>query len=403
MPNLLKKPANWSSLAAGIEVNPSGSGLRLKQGIIDDFNDASLDPAFTAYSGAGGSVVEAGGKLSLISGAAAQFAMIEYDAGLNLTRENYMKIEFAVNASSTSLLALMNPGNSFPTTGSGTSTGEWLQIFNVGTTLFMQGLTGGGGAVGQVTTTIVLGTTYVIELWVTSTQLVYQLWNAAQTVMLDCGFVDLTATQKSSDAPQVAFGDSKSDSRTCNIEIFDLIIEDGIFSSLSPVSTMGVVALPVGFVVNGLGDWLTNLDGTASLQTAYNINNAGWSAAFASPAAMEAFLNANPITITDAINSVDTRAFHNSNGSEQSEFFVSEGPDLTGGAAACDFPAVGTVTKDVIFDNGNLVGTNERAPESKVDNGFQYGEDGTELTGTAKRISLPLKVIKLPGIEVIKI
>lgn len=333
--HLLKKPSDWSSLATGVEINPDGSGFRLKQGHIDDFNDGSLDSVFTAVTGGSGSVVEASNKLAIISPANADVAMIEYDAGLDLsTLENYIELKFAVGAESIHIMNLFNPGTSFPIAGGATANGVWLQFLNSPpTTLIMNGLTGGGTPTGSVSITIVLNTTYVAKFWITSTQLVYQLWNEAKTVMLGGGAVDLSLTQKSSDSPQLIFGDARNNGWTCDIEIFDLTIEDGIFSSSSPVATMGVVALPVGFIVNGLGDLVEKLDGTAGISPAYNINDVGFTApgTFSSYGNMDAFLNANPITITDPINSADIQHSHDSDSTEQAEVFVCEGPNLTGG------------------------------------------------------------------------
>lgn len=46
-----------------------------------------------------------------------------------------------------------------------------------------------------------------------------------------------------------------------------------------------------------------------------------------------------------------------------------------------DYPDVGKVILNTIFDNGNLVGTYVEVPIGKVVSGIQFGEDGTEHTG----------------------
>lgn len=55
---------------------------------------------------------------------------------------------------------------------------------------------------------------------------------------------------------------------------------------------------------------------------------------------------------------------------------------LDDGVAVCDFPELGEVEKGVKFDNDTKTGTRKDAPEEDVKEGEQYGEDGTELTGT---------------------
>jgi len=115
------------------------------------------------------------------------------------------------------------------------------------------------------------------------------------------------------------------------------------FLTTSPVSTMGVVALPVGFIVNGLGDFRTSIAGSGTLKASYNINNAGWSGLFDDIEALNVFLLANPIEITDGTNSVDLRMTHGSDGLEQVQFWPGEGPNLTGGGAADDTLMGGTL------------------------------------------------------------
>ena len=287
-----------------------------------------------------------------------------------------------------------------------------MQFFNAGTALFMTGQTGGGVSVGQTSFTIVLGTSYIAKFWITSTHILYELWNAADTIILASGVVDLSLTLKSSDSPQLTFGDSKTDRWTCDIELFDLLIEAGYLST-SPVATMGNVSLTAGTIINGVGNELVDLEGSSTVQAAYNPNDDGWTAPFASIAAMNADLLSNPVTITDTVNSFDVRFTFNSDGVEQAEAFVSEGPNLSGFGAVCDFPSESDVRLNVDYDNANLTGsaaipgasdvrdgvavdattgTYEPANEADVLLNVQYGANGTEFTG-----SLPPAVCDFPA------
>lgn len=55
-----------------------------------------------------------------------------------------------------------------------------------------------------------------------------------------------------------------------------------------------------------------------------------------------------------------------------------------------DFPAVGDVEKDVVYDDGAKTGTFKVPPETKVEKNYQYGKDDTEFTGVLRRFILPL-------------
>ncbi len=54
----------------------------------------------------------------------------------------------------------------------------------------------------------------------------------------------------------------------------------------------------------------------------------------------------------------------------------------TAAGGSCDYPAVGDVRDGVTFDTGGQTGTLELPAEATVQSGVQYGEDGTEFTGT---------------------
>lgn len=179
---------------------------------------------------------------------------------------------------------------------------------------------------------------------------------------------------------------------------------DSTYATTSPVASMGWVALTAGIIITGIGNEITELQGSSTIQAAYRANNGAWSSPFASIALMNAFLEANPVTITDEINSFDIRLTFNSNGLDQAEAFVSEGPDLDF-VAVCDFPGVGEVTEGTVYDDGNLTGTYKEVPEDKAELDFEYGADGTEFKGELFpiTISMPLGIIELPGLEVIEL
>ena len=113
------------------------------------------------------------------------------------------------------------------------------------------------------------------------------------------------------------------------------------YLNTSPVATMGWVSLAAGAVVNGVGNEITELEGSSTIQAAYRANNGAWTSPFASIALMNADLLANPVTITDDTDSFDVRLTFNSDGLEQAEAFISEGPDLTGGAGGAASPMFG--------------------------------------------------------------
>ena len=71
---------------------------------------------------------------------------------------------------------------------------------------------------------------------------------------------------------------------------------------------------------------------------------------------MNLFLDSNPVIVSDILQSFDWRTIHNSNGRDQAEAFISEGPDLA------------------FVDPPDIVNFN-----------------------------LPLELIQLPGLEVIKV
>lgn len=48
-----------------------------------------------------------------------------------------------------------------------------------------------------------------------------------------------------------------------------------------------------------------------------------------------------------------------------------------------DYPAVGDVEKNVVYDHGAKTGTFKVPAEGEVENAVGYGKDGTEYTGTA--------------------
>lgn len=58
------------------------------------------------------------------------------------------------------------------------------------------------------------------------------------------------------------------------------------------------------------------------------------------------------------------------------------GPVQTSGGGSCDYPAAGDVRDGVSFDSGGSTGTLELPAEATVQAGVQYGEDGTEFTGS---------------------
>jgi len=57
-----------------------------------------------------------------------------------------------------------------------------------------------------------------------------------------------------------------------------------------------------------------------------------------------------------------------------------------GGRPVCserdDYPAVGDVEKDVVYDGGAKTGTFKAPAESKVEKDVGYGEDDVEFVGT---------------------
>lgn len=119
-------------------------------------------------------------------------------------------------------------------------------------------------------------------------------------------------------------------------------IEATPFRTTSPVSLMGAVSLPVGFIVNGVGNYRTSIAGSATLKPSINFNNAGFSAAFDSIEDLNIELLANPVEITTATDSLDLRNAHGSNGLEQSQFWPGEGPNLTGtGGGGADDKLIG--------------------------------------------------------------
>lgn len=101
------------------------------------------------------------------------------------------------------------------------------------------------------------------------------------------------------------------------------------YNPFSPVATMGAVALPIGTVINGLGNFRTSKAGSSTLQAQYNINDSGWSSLFDDIEALNSFLFNNPVTVTNKTKSLDLIMVPGSNGFEQAKFWPGEGPNLT--------------------------------------------------------------------------
>lgn len=419
--NLLKKPADWSSLAAGIEVNPDGSGFRLSSnGTVFEFDtdeglsflDNNVSENFLNNAG---TIRSAAGGVTLINAVGNQIT------GAFMTLAQSLAGDFKI-------IAKINPGSGSNRINIGVADIDWSAIDAVYDT-YMSNNSADGIMVNYSTTyrgnsykagtrtfsgieTPGAAAPFYLVIERNGTDAIFSSYSdAALSSSITTTTINNCSTATMTDLMLGCSINTGALTVVMHIERVEVINGLTRYSSSSPVATMGVVALPVGFIVNGLGDLVEKLDGTAGISPAYNINNAGWSAPFATYAAMEAFLLANPITITDGVNSVNVRHSHDSDATEQAEVFLSEGPNLTGGAGGSpDFPAEADVRLGVDYDNavltGSLIvpavsdvrdgvgvdattGTYEPADEADVLLAVQYGAGGTEFTGSLLRYAVP--------------
>lgn len=414
--NLLKKPLDWDSVAADIEVNPDGSGFRLTR--LTDFFDFTTDEGITwEDNGTGelwgnnvGSLRSANNAIELI-GANQNQQTRAYKPGFNIPGDFMLDFNYVARASGGGAFQVGvqdNPKFAQAMIGDGTSNALHVEFFSTSShaaDTFKNGVRSSSGTDSGPSNTTIYG-----RLKRAGSTLTWETFSLASRLVGDRLTIRTVNNVSTATMTHVIFvsaflsaGSSTRSHQFTNFELWNGVTQR--YSSTSPVVTMGVVALPVGMVINGLGDLVEKLDGSAGISPAYNINNAGWSAPFASYAAMEVFLNANPITITDGVNSVNVRHSHDSNGDEQAEVFISEGPNLTIVPVACDFPAADDVRDGVFYDSGNLEGNLELPIAADVRSGIGYGSNGNELEGTleATTITLPLEVIEIETLEVIKL
>lgn len=336
--NLLKKPADWSSLAAGVEVNPDGSGFRLTR--LTDFFDFTTDEGITweddgtgeSWENNTGTLRSANGFIELVAADQGEETHA-YKAGFSVTGDFLFDFNFKVTSGSGFWMVGLANTSDFPRPSLGDGTTNSLSVGISGTSdvraeSFKLGVRTSGdvdGISGSITLYGRLersGSTFTAKIYSGKGQsglLSTSTVNNVSTATLD-HIIFITSFGPGSSS-QSNFGTFRE------MELWNGITQR--YTSTSPVATMGVVALPVGTIINGLGDLIEKLDGSAGISPEYNINDAGWVGPFATYAAMDAALNATPIEITDDTLSVNVRHSHDSDGSEQAEVFVSEGPNLT--------------------------------------------------------------------------
>jgi len=437
--NLLKKAADWDSLATGLEAVDGAIRLQVGKGVawgavIEDTVPSSASPAWSDFVSGGGSISVINGEILFNSPSSGQTAF-----------SNLPRATWPGNPSgyifATGLTIYMKRVGLNPTTNAG------LEIDDGAKRLTITQVANGWNTVSPSVSDDSNHDEFLFSFIADKVTMFSRFSGGDGLWVLQINDQPMAAGGNE----RILIGDTSGASSPVQRALMDFFrARTGAavtpFLNTSPVSTMGAVALPQGFIINGLGDFRTSITGSGTLKAAYNINDAGWSGLFDDIEALNAFLLANPITITDAVNSVDLRMTHGSNGLEQVQFWPGEGPNLTS-AIVCDFPNESDVRLNVDYDSGNLTGsaaipgpsdvrdgvavddttgsaaipgendvregvavddttgTYEPADEENVRLNVQYGANSTEFTGELDPVTLalPLEIIEIEGLEVIKL
>ena len=317
--NLLKKAADWDSLASGLEAVDGAIQLRAGGSLTADANSLDMtalpSPPWTSL-GTQPTNVRDGEILEIFDNSAGDIR------GFNLPDPDFSEslssgVSFHVKARS---VVNLNSLNSSLIIDDGTRR-FWVEFQPDGTFDVVATATY-DVAKYEWTELFISLESNVADIWI---------WNP-RTLIWDVVATGVATVAIGSDRVFFGSGSTASFGRS----FWDFLIwftgdSTTPFLSTSPVSTMGVVALPVGTIVNGVGNYRTSIAGSATLKPSINLNDSGFSALYDDIETLNTFLFANPVEITNGVDSLDLRNTHGSNGVEQAKFWPVEGPNLTGG------------------------------------------------------------------------
>ena len=369
--NLLKKPADWSSLAAGVEVNQDGSGFRLTR--LTDFFDITTDEGLTwlvdgslvSWDGETGTIRSANNNIEIVNADQGADNKI-YKVGFNVPGDFMFDLTIRGNINAASYVVGLTDNLKYPNAmiSDGTSNALFFAARLGQSDYRAQDWTAGVNTIGA-RPAITKNTWRYVRLERVGSIFTVKVFSSeargggsllTTSTVNPCTLATLTNIYFCVAFNGPPLTGTKAFGEFGDFELWNTGVSQRYLST-SPVATMGVVALPVGTIINGLGDLVEKLDGAAGISPEYNINNAGWVGPFASYAAMDADLLATPITITDGVNSVNVRHSHDGDGDEQAEVFVSEGPNLTGAGGGGSQAAIEDVRLGTIYNDGNNTGT----------------------------------------------
>lgn len=415
MSSLLADILTWS-LPAGVEINPDGSGFRLtRQTIYDDLTiDKGLaltDRGVPTTFGVNSGELRTANQLLEFVGSSQDDLTRALLSVLNVTGD--FKLDFSL---------AMHIGNGFYAIGIADSaafpfgyTGDLMYagLVIAGPTMFLDNRTAGvfSRAAGSISPGSKGEFFYGTLERISGVGTLKMFDDRGRTVQTG-GTLTLnpvnTGTLTDLFISAIGPGQGASGPDTFQVGEFELW-PTGVttrYLTTSPVIEQGWVSKSAGTVIRGIGDLPFKVPSGTSIQAAYRANNGAWTAPFASVALMNADLLANPVTITDIVNSFDVRfTLVSTTGDNTPEIFVIEGPDLTQVITPADFPDQDDVRDGVFYDGGSLEGNLELPIEPEVLDGVGYGSNGTERTGTLEptTIALPLEVIEIETLEVIKL